>query len=640
MPLIELANVEKDWGDEPLFSKLDLKIEEGQKIGLVGPNGSGKTSLLRIIAGLEADYKGSIVRKPSLAVALVPQRYEPPIGPSCLDVLLEGAFALRSRLDALEELLSSSGSTGGGAGPRSPILEEYGELSLRYQALGGELAGESARRLLDKAGLGSRAETPAAALSGGEKNVLSLIIALSLAPDILLLDEPGNHLDFAGLSWLEDFIRGERRAVVMVSHNRALLDRTVDRIVEIDSGRVAEYSGGYSAYRVEKLSRAAGQGRDWQADRKKIERLEALVRRFAEIAASRPDPAWGKRLRARRSQLEREREAAAQRPEAEGRRISVSFSASETKADYALVVRGYRKAFGERVLLEGGSFDLLAGERAAIVGPNGSGKTSFIRDLVSRASLPAEERWDRSEAIRVGPSMVVGYCAQEQETFAAGRSVGEEFEALGAKPEEAFRLLRRYLFDRSILEADVAQLSGGERNRLQIARAVYLGANFLVLDEPTNHLDIESREALEEGLADFSGTLLAVSHDRWFLEKTVDRLILIEGGSFSAYEGSFAEYWRDVGSGRARAAAGGRGIGGRAASTGRAQADKAGPGKESLELEARIGALEVQKEELERSSASSLELRDYEGAGRAADKAKSLARTLEKLYAQWEALGR
>ncbi len=209
MPLIELTNVEKDWGDEPLFSGLNLKIEEGEKIGLIGLNGSGKTSLLGILAGTDEDFKGRMTRRPGLAIALVPQRYEPPGGSSCVEVLLEGAAAMKLRLAALEEALSSSLE----GRDEARRLAEYGELSARYEAMGGDLAEEGSRRLLARAGLGATADSPAISLSGGEKNVLALARALALAPDLLLLDEPGNHLDFAGLAWLEEFIRGERRAV-------------------------------------------------------------------------------------------------------------------------------------------------------------------------------------------------------------------------------------------------------------------------------------------------------------------------------------------------------------------------------------------------------------------------------------------
>ena len=464
-------------------------------------------------------------------------------------------------------------------------------------------------------------------------------------PELLILDEPGNHLDFEGLSWLEDFVRGERRAIVMVSHNRWLLDRSVDSILELEGRRITRYSGGFSAYRIEKLKRAAGQGRDWEADRRKIERLEALVRRFAEIARSRPDPAWGKRLRARRSQLEREKAQAAGRPELGGGRISVNFRATESKADFALIVRDYSKAYGERRLFEGAGLDLLVGERAALVGRNGSGKTSFLRDLVASASSVD------GGPIRVGPSMRIGYCAQEAEVFDPGKTVGQEFAALGFRDRETEGALRKFLFGQGILDRRIGELSGGEVKRLEIARACLIGANFLILDEPTNHLDIEGRESLEEALADFPGSILMVSHDRWFLEKVADRIILLEDRGFQPYEGSFSEYWRDRGlsSSASRPGQGGsRSLEDRSAAmakgkkapgearTGRGAAATADRAKI---LESRIGDAEARIAGLEKESAGAIERRDFARGGGLAEEAQALRRQVDRLYEEWASLG-
>jgi ABC-type multidrug transport system ATPase subunit len=329
--------------------------------------------------------------------------------------------------------------------------------------------------------------------------------------------------------------------------------------------------------------------------------------------------------------------------------MKVSFSAPESKADFALIVRGYRKAYGERVLLEDASLDLLVGERAALVGPNGSGKTSFLRDIVAASESP--ERCSADGTIRVGPSMRLGYSSQEREVFDSGRTVGEEFRALGALDSEAERLLRRFLFPRGVLERPTGGLSGGELKRLEIARACFIGANFLVLDEPTNHLDIEGRESLEEGLADFGGTILVVSHDRWFLEKIADRIVLIEEGGLVPYEGSFSEYWRDRGSAAAssrRLGAGPQRLEDRGADLSRkrktaataatATAATGRPGAAAAALEARIGEAEGRKARLEAEAAAAVEAGDYRRGSRLAQEAEAAKRLIDKLYEEWAAL--
>lgn len=283
--LIEARNIRKDYGGTAVLSGVDFRIDEGEKVGLVGRNGAGKSTLLRILCGLDDDYAGTCVRAPNRRIALVPQ-YFPDFPGTAAEYVAADALDLRRRLRGLEEEMADPAAA-------DRALEEYGRLRDAYDRMDGDGAEERTARFLEGAGLAGAAEKPAAVLSGGERNVLALARALNGMPDLLILDEPGNHLDLWGLAWLESFLSGIPQAVLIVSHNRYLLDRAVRRTVELEGGKAASYAGGWSAYRMERLRKNAAQGLDWKADRKKLERLEELVKRFEQIARSRPDPAWG-----------------------------------------------------------------------------------------------------------------------------------------------------------------------------------------------------------------------------------------------------------------------------------------------------------------------------------------------------------
>jgi len=624
MAIMEIIGLSKDFGGTPILKNVSLTIEPGEKVALVGRNGCGKTTLLRVAMGLDDDYKGVVRTAPGARLAYVRQK-----APDFLPCESAAAYVCRDALERRAEL-ERLAETMAGANERAAAeaLARYAALREAYDDDGGDAAEEAADRLLQKAGLGHRADAAAETLSGGEKNVLALVRAVRRMPDLLVLDEPGNHLDMAGLAWLEDFIATLPCAVLLVSHDRRMLDRVATSVLELETGGLTRYAGTYSAYRLARLKQAAGQGQDWQADRKRIERLEALVRRFADIARSRPDPAWGKRLRAKRSQLERVRAEATERPDLGDRDARVSFLGEASKADLALRIDGYAKAYGDRVILEPSGFTVMNGERVALVGPNGSGKTSLVRDIVEFGS------WD-DERLRVGPSMVVGYCAQAQEVFDPGRTVEEEFLKLLPTRKDALAHLGRFLFSWDDLDKRISSLSGGELNRLQLARASAMRANFLILDEPTNHLDIPTREAVEDALADFDGTVLVVSHDRYFIEKVAERIVFIDRRRLVEYEGGFAEYWRDVGS--AGLSAGRRstprGLEGRGRSTASSGASR-GSG-ESEGLEQRIEAMEREKERLERASATAFDERDFKRAKAVAAELERHNAVLKKLWAEY-----
>jgi ATP-binding cassette subfamily F protein 3 len=529
--LLTIQNLKKDFAGSTVLDGLDFQLDPGKKVGLIGRNGAGKTTLLRILTGADDDYRGQVTRTPGVKVGFAGQHF-PAFDGTALQWLTAPLAPLAADLARLEEAMA-----GAEGAALDRVLADYGAARERWDAAGGDAAEDRARTLLGTLGLAHREDTPTQRLSGGEQNLLAIGRALSDRPDLLILDEPGNHLDVWGQAWLEEFLHDYPAAVLVVSHNRTLLDRSVDRILELADGKVRSWAGNYSAYRLEKLKLDCARGLNFAADQKKLERLEALVKKFREIARVTADPAWGKRLHARQTQLEKFRQQAAEAPAVDRALVNVSFTGRVSGSTLALRVTGYDRAWGDRVLFRKAGFEMEVGDRVALVGPNGCGKTTFLTDLVTAGG------WE-NPVLRVGPSLRVGYVSQKQEVFDPSRTILEEFERLKPTGRQAVHgLLGRFLFGWNDLDQRIGSLSGGELNRLQLARAVFLEADFLILDEPTNHLDIPSREGVEEGLAEFRGTLLAVSHDRWFLDQTVTRIVEVRDRGFDSWDGTFSEFW-------------------------------------------------------------------------------------------------
>ena len=601
MQTASLQDVNTHYGTHPVLMGVSFKISSGQKLGLIGANGSGKTTILRVLLGQEPPTAGSAVVSPGVKVGYVPQHTEPDEDATVTDWLLAEQRDLLADLQREEARLARS--TGA---ETNRVMRSYQRARDSYDRVDGDTWPQRAQAMLTAFGLEGRNDQRVGSLSGGEKNVLSMAQALLAEPEILLLDEPGNHLDYLGIAWLEDFLTRFKGAVLMVSHNRYLLDRVVSGILSLENGRVRYYDGGYSTYRATRLREAMAQRSDYIANQKRLAQLEALVKRFEQIARAHSDPAWGKRLRARRSQLAREKKQAVEKPVLDESAIDADFTTEATRANIALQVRGYQKRFGELSLFEEADLDVSSGERVALVGPNGSGKTTLLRDVIANGA------WE-NQVIRVGPSMKVGYAAQEQEVLGRDRTILEEIRASAPmSSNDAFALLRKFLFTWDDLDKRVRELSGGERNRLQLARLMSMKPNFLILDEPTNHLDIPTREAVEEALDEYQGTILVVSHDRYFLDKVVNRVVEVQDRALVSHDGNFTDFWR------ARQQATPR-VTGRVASRGRtrvrARAERAGRRAAVASLEKRIDEAEEQR--LEQQVTEAFSGRDHRQGRRA-----------------------
>lgn len=625
--MVTFSQVCKHFGTQDVLKDVTCEILPRRKVGLIGPNGAGKTTLVRLLVGEEEPSSGSVVRAPGLRIGLVPQHVESIPGTTVTDYILEEFHAVEARLREQETLLASA--------PPLRIeqaLGAYQRARDAFDAMGGDDAPRRVESLLESLGLPGVMRRTVETMSGGERNVLALARALVRRPTLLVLDEPGNHLDFAGLAWLEKFLQEWDGAVLVVSHNRYLLDRVSDTIFELENMRLTAYEGNYSQYRLERLRRLVAQQADYAANQKRLAQLEALVARFAQIARAHPDPAWGRRLHSRKTQLAKERERAVERPVMSTERISIGADVEETRADIALQVNSYTKGFPGKPLFREASLSIACGERVALVGPNGSGKTTFLRELVEKG------RWE-DRTLRIGPSLSVGYCAQHQETFDPARTILEEFLSSGAHTRrEVFAAVARFLFTWEDLDKRVGDLSGGERNRLQLARIMMRKANFLIMDEPTNHMDIVSCEAIEESLAAFPGTVLVVSHDRYFLDKIATTIVEIEDCAFHRYHGSFTEFWARrepfLARGKGKVLTRSRQVGKARRGGQVAGAEK----KRVAEVERRITEHEAAKRQLESDITAAFSRGAHQEGRRLANRLAQVSRMLKELYEEWETM--
>jgi ATP-binding cassette subfamily F protein 3 len=538
--LVQVAGLSYAHGGNEVFHDVNFEIAEGDRIALIGENGAGKSTLFRLITRQIHPAGGEITLRRNTLTGMLSQEPDFERGATILSAVRGQSSGddIEARMRHLEQRMTEAEGDEFDA-----VLEEYAELQERFDAQGGYDGGYRAEEVLT--GLGfpeERWQEPVARLSGGEKKLVGLARLLLEQPDVLLLDEPDNHLDFSAKNWLQEYIRNFRGAVAIISHDRYFLDRTVNKLFELEDGVIHVYPTSYSGFLEAKRERLEREAQLRELREREYKQLKRTAEQLTEWA--RQNPKFARRAGNKRRLLEIEREELENKPKpvVERRRVDIDFDASRGSR-IVLDLQGVGKSFDDREILK--PFDLTVehGECVGIVGDNGSGKTTLFRMI---AGLDEQS----TGVIRIGPSIKLGYYSQEQETLDPDKTPLEIVRSIKPFTEPAaMGFLTSLLFDRNDATNKVRNLSGGERSRLQIAVLMLQEANFLLLDEPTNNLDIPSCEELEDALLDFDGTIVTISHDRYFLDKLATRIIELEAGEVREYRGDFTWYDSHRGSG-------------------------------------------------------------------------------------------
>ena len=626
MPLITGEKVGHAFGAEEVLGEVSFRVSESDRIGLVGPNGEGKTTLLRIIGGMLAPLRGEVRRRRGLSMGYLPQGTAAgasaeggTVRGAMLDVCSE-ARRMERELETLAARIEERSE--------KKTLSRYEAMETAFEAAGGYGYRTRIEQVLTGLGFGQGTwERALSELSGGELTRVQLGRLLLAGPEVLLLDEPTNHLDIESVEWLERWLSLYRGAVVAVSHDRYFLDRVTKKTWEIGFGKLAHYRGSYSAYVKQREERRAEEERTWEAQQEHIAKTRDFIAR--NIAGQRTKEAQGRRTRLERFL----RDEAVKRPQ-EHREMGLRLSVSKRTGDFVLRTEGLAIGYGEgQALLEGIDLEVMRGDRIAIVGGNGTGKTTLVRTLLGELSPLAGK-------VRVGANVEMGYLSQahaeldpEQPALSAvmeapgGGNAQRAREALGAVLLSGDDVLKR-----------IGELSGGQRSRVVLARLAVQRANVLVLDEPTNHLDIPSTEILQEALATFEGTVIFASHDRYLVQGVAREIWVIAGGKLARISGGWEAYvqWRegqkgeDEGGSRRRE---------RYRSTRRRANEQSRLRRRHEELEAEIHAVEGEIRTLSKGIAAASEAGEL---ARIAELGKLYERReqhLARLWEEWEELG-
>lgn len=526
--LFRLSDIQKSYGSQDVLRGASLQVNPNEHVGLVGRNGAGKTTIFRLVTGEESPDRGDVVRMRGLKLGLLAQHVHFEKG----STVHESALAAFGQLQQIEhEMHELEHRMADGGDELEKILERYSDLQHRYEREGGFEYSAKAEAILQ--GLGFDRESwqmETDKLSGGQQNRLGLARLLLSQPDVLLLDEPTNHLDVGAVEWLEEFLQTYSAGFVIISHDRYFLDRCCQRIIEVENGLATSYKGNYSNYVIEREERREIQQRAFENQQRLIAKTEEFIRK--NLAGQKT-----KQAKSRRTMLAKlERIDGVRADQAAG---DFRLQDIERAGTHVLTITDAAVGYGDLVLGRDISLILRRGECLGVIGPNGSGKTTFLKTILGRIpALAGELRW--------GSKVEIGYYAQQLEDLDDRNEIIMELRRVApasASSGELRSFLAKFLFFGDDVYKHVQDLSGGEKGRLALAKLIYSGVNVLVLDEPTNHLDIPSREALEEALQAYEGTIITISHDRFFLDRVATQMLALDGaGGVEHYNGDYTEY--------------------------------------------------------------------------------------------------
>ncbi|MBS4190531.1 ABC-F type ribosomal protection protein [Bacillus sp. FJAT-49705] len=525
-------HIGKMYGGNLIFENISFEIHEKDRVGLVGRNGSGKTTLFRLLAGAEDPDAGQVHWKKGTEIGYLAQIPDYS-NEMTTKLVLQTAFSSLLEMDKKMKQLEREMGREQASDQLQKLIEQYGDLQDQFTVKGGYEIEANIERIVNGLQISDFLEKPFGHLSGGEKTKVGLALILLKNPDFLLLDEPTNHLDLMAVEWLGGFLKDYNGTVVVVSHDRYFLDEVVNKIYDLEDGEIQYYQTNFTGFVKEKEERLLREFQAYEEQQKKIKKMKEAIKRLREWANRANPPNEGLHKRARNMERALERMEKLSRPNLNRKKMGLEMESTDRSGKDVAILKGVSMAFGDQHLFHSVNMHVTYQQRVAIVGENGSGKSTLLKILLQQIRANEGE-------VRLGSNVKIGYLTQHIFSDAEEETVIEAFRnEVKVTEGEARHILARFLFYGYMVFRKVSQLSGGERMRLRLAQLMHQDMNLLILDEPTNHLDIESREVLEEVLEDYNGTIIAVSHDRYFLNRLFEKIYWIDSKQVHSFDGNY-----------------------------------------------------------------------------------------------------